>query len=192
MKVARRDDTSTQVETSLIVPVHEATASVEPWRERLDPFSARGMPTHVTVEYPFLPPAQIDDAVRGDLREIFAAESVFGFELASVQWFDERVVWLAPEPDLLFRHLTASVLALWPHLRPYGGQPGLVPPHLTIGVSEPVEKLREAGDALERLLPIACTAREVWLMSGTSAPGSWTVDARFPLAAPVHLNGSGA
>jgi hypothetical protein len=187
MKVARRDDTSTQVETSLIVPIDEAMAEVEPWRERLDPFSARGMPTHVTVEYPFLPVGEIDDAVLVELGGIFAAEPAFAFELTQVRWFDERVVWLAPEPDLLFRHLTATILGRWPQLRPYDGPPGLIPPHLTVGASEPLERLREAERALEPLLPIAATASEVWLMHGSSAPGSWSIDARFPLAPPEDL-----
>ena len=181
MRVASRDDVSTEIETSLIVPVNEAMADVEPWRERLDPFSARGMPTHVTVEYPFLPPAAIDDAVRSSLAGIFASVPAFGFELTEVRWFDERVVWLAPEPDARFRDMTASVMDRWPTLRPYGGLPGLVPPHLTIGVSEPRERLEEAAHALEPRLPIDCTAREVWLMSGSSAPGSWTIESRFSL-----------
>ncbi len=181
MKVASRDDVSTEVETSLIVPVTEAMADVELWRERLDPFSARGMPTHVTVEYPFLPPADSDDGVRSSLAAIFGSVPAFGFELTAVRWFDDQVVWLAPEPDAPFRHMTASVMDHWPTLRPYGGLPGLVPPHLTIGVSEPRERLEEAAQALEPRLPIACTAEEVWLMSGSSAPGSWTIEARFPL-----------
>ena len=181
MKVATREDASAEVETSLIVPVAEAMADVEPWRERLDPFSARGMPTHVTVEYPFLPLSEIDDGVHASLAAIFESEPAFGFELTEVRWFEERVVWLAPEPDARFRHLTASVMERWPQLRPYGGPPGLVPPHLTIGVSEPRERLASAGDALEPLLPIACSAREVWLMAGSSAPGSWTIKERFLL-----------
>ncbi len=183
MKVATRDDTSTEVESSLIIPVHEAMAAVEPWRRVLDPFSARGMMTHVTIGYPFLPPAELDAEVTAALGEIFASEGAFTFELTAVRWFEERVVWLAPEPDVLFRHLTATVMERWPHLRPYGGPPGLVPPHLTVGVSEPVERLQEAAEALEPHLPIACQASEVWLMSGHTAPGSWTVKARFPLGA---------
>lgn len=181
MKLATRADVSTEVETSLIVPVTQAMADVEPWRERLDPFSARGMPTHVTVEYPFLSPSEIDDDVISSLAAIFDAVPAFGFELTEVRWFDERVVWLAPEPDARFRQLTASVMDRWPALRPYGDVPGLVPPHLTIGVSEPRERLEGAARALEPLLPIACTAEEVWLMAGSSAPGSWTIEARFPL-----------
>ena len=181
MKVASRADVSTEVETSLIVPVTQAMADVEPWRERLDPFSARGMPTHVTVEYPFLPTPELDDGVRSSLAVIFGAVPAFGFELTEVRWFDDRVVWLAPEPDARFRQLTASVIDRWPSLRPYGGLPGLVPPHLTIGVSEPRERLEEAARALEPSLPIACTAEEVWLMAGSSAPGSWAIEARFPL-----------
>lgn len=183
MKVASPDDVSTQVETSLIVPVTEAMADVEPWRERLDPFSARGMPTHVTVEYPFLSPSDADDGIRSSLAAIFGSVPAFGFELTEVRWFDDRVVWLAPAPDALFRHMTASVMDHWPTLRPYGGLPGLVPPHLTIGVSEPRERLEAAARALEPRLPIACTAQEVWLMSGSSAPGSWRIEARFPLGA---------
>ena len=181
MKVASRDDASTEVETSLIVPVTQAMAEVEPWRERLDPFSARGMPTHVTVEYPFLPTSAIDDDVRSALATMFEAVPAFEFALTETRWFDDRVVWLAPKPDSLFRHLTASVMERWPTLRPYGGPPGLVPPHLTIGVSEPVERLEEAARAIEPRLPIGCTAEEVWLMSGSSAPGSWTIEARFGL-----------
>ncbi len=181
MKVASRDDASTTVETSLIVPVTEALADVEPWRERLDPFSARGMPTHVTVEYPFLPLPEIGEDVHATLAELFAAVPSFTFQLTEIRWFDDRVVWLAPEPDILFRHLTACVMDHWPQLRPYGGQPGLVPPHLTIGVSEPRPKLEEAADDLAPRLPIDGSASEVWLMSGSSAPGSWTIDARYPL-----------
>lgn len=181
MKVASRADVSTEIETSLVVPVTQAMADVEPWRERLDPFLTRGMPTHVTVEYPFLPPADLDAAVRSSLATLFGSVPAFGFELIEVRWFDDRVVWLAPQPDARFRQLTAGVIDRWPTLRPYGGPPGLVPPHLTIGVSEPRERLQEAARALEPLLPIACTAEEVWLMAGSSAPGSWTIEARFPL-----------
>ena len=97
MKLARPDDDSTEVESSLIVPVTEAMLEVEPWRERLDPFSARGMPTHVTVEYPFLPPSRLSADVLTTLEGIFSTVAAFDFELTSVQWFDERVVWLAPE-----------------------------------------------------------------------------------------------
>jgi len=183
MKLARPDDDSTEVESSLIVPVTEAMADVEPWRKRLDPFSARGMPTHVTVEYPFLPPSRLTADVLATLEGIFTTVAAFHFELMSVQWFDERVIWLAPEPDDAFRRMTADVIEKWPDLRPYGGPPGLVPPHLTIGVSEPREHLAEAGRALEPLLPIACTAGEVWLMTGTSEPRSWTIEGRFALGA---------
>jgi len=85
MRVASRDDVSTGVETSLVVPVTEAMAAVEPWRERLDPFSAGGMPTHVTVEYPFLPPSDVDESVRSSLAAIFGSVPAFGFVLTEVR-----------------------------------------------------------------------------------------------------------
>lgn len=46
------------MESSLIVPIPAAMPIIEPWRERLDPYSAYGMPAHVTVLYPFLPPSE--------------------------------------------------------------------------------------------------------------------------------------
>ena len=176
-------------ESSLIVPV-PAAGVVEPWREQLDPFSAYGMPAHVTVEYPFQPPALIDQDLVATLRNLFATMPSFRFELTSVKWFessstaggDARVVWLEPEPDERYRAMTAAVMDRWPDLRPYGGAPGKVPPHLTIGVSESVDRLTQAGHELEPSLPIDCVAQEVWLMTGSKAPGSWTIEARFPMA----------
>ena len=108
MKLARPDDDSTEVESSLIVPVSEAMPDVEPWRERLDPFSARGMPTHVTVEYPFLPPLRLTPDVHTTLARIFSTVAAFHFRSMSVQWFDERVIWLAPEPDDVFRRMISE------------------------------------------------------------------------------------
>jgi hypothetical protein len=169
------------VQTSLIVPIEAAMADVEPLRERLDPFSARGMPTHVTVEYPFLPIERIDEPIVAALRGIFDRASAFEFQLTTVRWFDQRVIWLAPEPDDTFVRMTAAVIDRWPDLRPYGGLPGKVPPHLTIGVDHTVRELEDAGGHMEPLLPIDCVADEVWLMSGSGAPGSWKIESRFPL-----------
>ncbi|MFV2063658.1 MAG: 2'-5' RNA ligase family protein [Chloroflexota bacterium] len=172
------------LESSLIVPVPAATDVAEPWRERLDPFSAYGMPAHVTVEYPFLPPASIDDELLVTLREMFAAMPSFRYRLSSVEWFESSVVWLAPEPDERYREMTAAVMRRWPDLRPYGGPPGKVPPHLTLGVSDAHDRLVEAARHVEPSLPIDCLAEEVWLMTGSSAPGSWAIKARFTLAGP--------
>lgn len=174
-----------ETESSLIVPVRAAMAVVEPWRERLDPFSLRGMLTHVTVLYPFLPSTRFDAALIAELGEIFAVVPSFRFELTTVKWFEPNVVWLAPQPDDQFRRMTAAVQERWPDLRPYGGPPKKVPPHLTVGVSESVDRLEEAARHVEPFLPIEGVAEEVLLMTGSSAPGSWSIESRFRLAAPI-------
>ncbi|AWS41654.1 2'-5' RNA ligase family protein [Streptosporangium sp. 'caverna'] len=84
--------------TALIVKVPEAEPVVGRWRERFDPFAARGVPAHVTVLYPFLDNGRIDDRLLGELRELFAAQASFEVRFDRCGRFPE-VLYLAPEPE---------------------------------------------------------------------------------------------
>jgi len=66
--------------SALIVPVPEVERLVGRYRAALDPAAAWGVPAHVTVVYPFLPPAQITDDVRRTVHEVVAATPAFGIE----------------------------------------------------------------------------------------------------------------
>ena len=55
------------------------------------------------VLFPVMPPAYIDDAVLHRLAGIFAAVPAFEHRLVRTSWFDEDVLWLAPEDDAPFR-----------------------------------------------------------------------------------------
>jgi 2'-5' RNA ligase len=169
-------------QTALIVAVPEAEEAVGPYRASLDRAAGWGVPAHVTVLYPFLAPARIDEAVRGALAELFAAVPGFDVTFGDVAWFGESVVWLAPRPDRPFRDLTAAVVRRFPETPPYEGAFGDdVVPHLTIGHDAPLDVLRRAGDAVAGQLPVRTTVRAVHLIAGAPAPDSWRTVAQFPL-----------
>ena len=176
-------------ESALLVAVPEAEPAVGEHRARLDSSARDGVPAHLTVLYPFLPPASIDGAVLASLRRLFAGFAPFDITLDRVSWFGEEVVWLAPRDDGPFRALISAASGRLPptarptatarrrhpaphHRRP--GRPGA---------------LRAAAEAVGGHLPVATTATEVTLMAGPAPgnpgipPGQWRTLAAFPLAA---------
>lgn len=169
-------------ESALLVPVPAAGRVVERLRKELDPASVLGVPAHVTVLYPFIAPGTVDDRLVSTLAELFASVPSFRFSLASVGWFGRDVVWLRPEPAEPFCRLTKLVTGRWPELQPYGGAYAEVVPHLTVGDLSSDPRLDDAARQVGAALPITCVAEEVWLMAGSTSPGSWTTRSRFPLA----------
>ena len=170
-------------QTALIVAVPEIEEAVGPFRASLDPAASWGVPAHVTVLYPFLPPARVDDEVVAALREVFAAVPRFDATFGHIEWFGDTVVWLAPQPDRSFRDLTAAVVRRFPETPPYEGVYGDdVVPHLTIGQDAPRDVLGRAGDAVTAQLPIRARVDAVRLIAGSRAPDSWRTVCEFPLA----------
>ncbi|MFI5046542.1 MAG: 2'-5' RNA ligase family protein [Acidimicrobiia bacterium] len=177
-------------ESGLVVPVPSATAAVAPWRERLDLVGkVHGVPAHVTVLYPFVPPDEIGPDDLHTLAEMFAAAAPFDFVLDRVAWFGESVVYLAPTPTEPFVTLTRRVVEQYPAHLPYAGAFDDVTPHLTVGDRGTYAELQDAAAAVAPSLPIAARATDVWLMVGTTSAdsttprgdGGWRVRARFPL-----------
>jgi hypothetical protein len=170
-------------ESAILVPVPEAEPVVGPLRARLDRSAGRGIPAHVTVLYPFVPPGQITPAV----IEMAAAavKSVPGFacRFPGTDWFGEDVLWLAPEPAGPFRALTAAVHAAFPRYPPFGGAFAEVIPHLTVGDRPEggIAALRAAEAQVRPKLPVHAQVSHAWLMTGTRAPDSWQLLAAFPL-----------
>ncbi len=168
--------------SALIVPVPQAEPVVAAHRDRLDRAASRGVPAHITVLIPFLPPAEIDEAVHAALRRIAARVPAFFLSLNRVAWFGERVVWLAPDPPGPFQQLTAALTARWPAAQPYEGVFDEVVPHLTIGHDHPVTELKAAAEDVGRHLPIRARASTIRLITGRSEPGAtWSTLADFPL-----------
>ncbi|KKJ97437.1 2'-5' RNA ligase family protein [Micromonospora sp. HK10] len=166
-------------ETALIVVVPEAEPAVGRFRSALDVAAGWGVPAHVTVLYPFLPPDRITDEVITDLDRICAATPCGEVSFAEVKWFGDTVVWLAPDPDDVFRHLTAAVWRRFPEAAPYGGAHAEPVPHLTIGHDAPKQVLAQAAEAVAGRLPIRTTVDTVRLIAGTAAPDSWRTRHEF-------------
>jgi len=159
--------------SALIVPVPETEPVVGRFRAKLDESAAKGVPAHVTVLYPFLPPSSLTGEVRATLRALFAGYEPFAVDFTEVRWFGDAVTWLAPEPDMAFRRLTAAVWNRFPEAPPYGGDHDGDHPHLTIGLGHPVDVLERAAAEVTEHLPVSATVGVVHLIAGSNAPGSW-------------------
>lgn len=168
-------------ESALVVTVPAAEPVVGRWRRTLDRAAAWGVPAHVTVVYPFVPPDRLDDGVLAGVRAAVGGVPGFDCVFGAVRWFGADVVWLAPEPDEPFRALTAAVWRRFPEAPPYGGEFADPIPHLTIGHVDP-PALRRAAAAVAPELPVVARVEAVTLLVGTDAPGSWHPAATFPLA----------
>ena len=174
-------------ETALLLPVPAAEPAVSHHRARLDEAPRDGAPAHVTVLYPFLPPAEISEPLLASLGRLFAGFAAFEFTLDRVGWFGEEVVWLGPRDPAPFSALTSAAFTAFPCCPPYGGQHAVVVPHLTIGHVGGPQALRAAAESVRPCLPIEATAMEVILMAGPrpgtpgTPPGQWRAVAAFHL-----------
>lgn len=174
-------------ESALLVVVPEAEPTVARHRARLDRSARAGVPAHLTVLYPFLPPASIDLPVLASLRRLFAGFPPFAVTLDRIGWFNEDVVWLGPRDARPFRALTSGAFAAFPDCPPYGGRHADIIPHLTIGDRPDPAALRAAAAAVRGQLPVTARVTEVTLMAGPppstpgTAPGRWRTLGAFSL-----------
>ena len=139
------------MQSALLLTVPAAEAAVGAHRARLDSSARDAVPAHMTVLYPFLPPAEIGPDLLAELSLLFAGAPRFSFILNRVRWFGESVVWLGPSDESPFRALTELAAAAYPSCPPYGGAHPDTVPHLTVGHLQQedglyVKRPRGAGD----------------------------------------------
>ena len=169
-----------RLHSGVIVEVPEAETVVGSYRMRLDANARLGVPAHITVLFPFAEPDDITAEMLGRLHDIAAAVPAFEFRLPRTNWFGEDVLWLAPDPDDVFRRLTSEVAAAFPSYPPYGGEFSAVVPHLTIAERGSVDAMRAAERAVQRELPICSHAQSLTLMIERDS-GTWDRVATFAL-----------
>lgn len=174
--------TGLEYEVGLIIPVPEAEALVASYREKYDPAAAKGVPAHITINYPFRDYHPGQHAVLDALRDLFGRYSSFQFSLATIQGFP-YVLYLAPEPEQPFIDLARAVVAAYPDSPPYDGKFETIIPHLTFAESDDIEQLQfikqEFSQDASQMLPIKCQADSIWLMDNYD--GVWKKRAEFPL-----------
>ncbi|NMO91823.1 2'-5' RNA ligase family protein [Actinomycetospora sp. TBRC 11914] len=169
-------------ETAVLALVPEAEPVVGEHRRRLDPTTAAGVPAHVTVLYPFLPPAEVTTATVAALRAAVAPVAPFRCVFATTAWFGEDLLWLAPSAVGALEDLTTRVCRAFPDQVPYGGEHE-PHPHLTVGYGShaSLEELRAAEAALQEGLPVVTRVDRLHLLAGARTADSWRVVAELPL-----------
>jgi hypothetical protein len=170
-------------ESALVVLAPEAEPLVKDYRDQHDPSAAVGVPAHLTVLYPFHPPA-LAPAVTARLAALFAEFAPFDYSLIELRRFP-GVLYLAPEPAAPFRALTRRVNEFFPDFPPYGGKFADIIPHLTLAQLEDPDRLETVAAhfhaACGPRLPLRLRAEAVALMDNDQ--GDWRVCATFRLGA---------
>ena len=168
------------IRSAVVVEVPALDAVLDPYRARLDPSHALGVPAHVTLLYPFVPLDRLDAAVAA-LATAFEGLAAFDVEFSTTAWFGRQVLWLAPAPSAPFAELTARVRAAFPMLPPYSGGVAEPIPHLTVADGAASDAMEQAEPELRALLPLSARVIEISVMAGTRAPRSWSTLARLSL-----------
>jgi 2'-5' RNA ligase len=170
-------------ETAVLALVPDAEPVVGKHRRLLDPTTAAGVPAHVTVLYPFVPPAEVTTATVAALRTAVAPVAPFACTFAETGWFDDDLLWLAPSPPEPFEELTARVGRAFPEQVPYGGEHD-PHPHLSVGYGRlaSLEALRAAEAEIRSSLPVLARVDRAHLLAGARTADSWRVVAELPLA----------
>ena len=170
-------------ESALVVLAPEAEPLVKEYRDQHDPSAAVGVPAHLTVLYPFHPPA-LAPAVLARLGELFAEFAPFDYSLTELRRFP-GVLYLAPAPEAPFRALTRRVAEAFPDYPPYGGKFAEIIPHLTLAQLEDAARLESVAAHFHATcgprLPVRLRAKAVALLDNDQ--GDWRVSATFQLGA---------
>ena len=142
----------------------------------------RRLPAHITILFPLVPGATVDDGLLDELQALYAQHAQFSYALASVRSFP-GVVWLAPQPSAPFHDLIARTRAAFPDHPPYGDPALAQVPHCTIGVDDDPVRLEAMAEevvaGLGPSLPIPCEATSACLLE-ERADGTWSTRASFP------------
>ena len=167
------------VTTGLVVPVPAAEDLLAAVGRRHPDAARSGVPAHVTVLFPFLPPEKIDDGTLRTLRELFEQHPPMPVRFTECRRRAE-FVYLRPEPTDGLRRLLDHARREWPDVIPYEGAFGEVEPHLTVSIRTGEDTAARIHAESGSALPIEAQLREGWLIS--SREQQWTVQERFPLA----------
>ncbi|WP_344297847.1 2'-5' RNA ligase family protein [Agromyces neolithicus] len=175
------NDRAHRARSAVVVEFRTLDAQLDVYRTRLDPSRALGVPAHVTLLYPFVPPNRLDVAVWGALGAAIAGVPPFDAEFATASWFGRDVLWLAPTPVAPFSRLIERIRSAFPECEPYSGGVDEPVPHLTIADRADSGEMVAAAEGVSALLPLAARVSAVSVMAGSDAPQSWRTLRRFEL-----------
>jgi 2'-5' RNA ligase len=166
--------------SALLVTLPDADHAIRTWREIHDPSGRRGLPAHVTILVPFVPPRDLDDDVLDAVGRILGEIPAFDLALRkTARFFD--TLYLAPEPDAPLRAMTRALVARWPQCPPYGGAYPDPTPHVTVAHNRSEEVFAQVEAQVAEVLPIKTRVTQARLYVGSNDTG-WEDVAGFPLS----------
>lgn len=166
--------------SAVVVTFPAAESIVATYRAELDTAARWGVPAHVTVLFPFVPPSLLTGSELESVAALARETPRFAVRFDRTAWFDDRVLWLAPYEDSAFRTLTTQMAALFPAYPPYEGRIDEPTPHLTIADNAPLANMRAAEREVSMALPFEADATHLTVLRGRREPDSWSVLASFP------------
>jgi 2'-5' RNA ligase len=166
----------------ILIPVPTADSVIGEWRRKYDKVALHGIPSHITLLFPFKDPHQITQGFMMKLKKVFTKVKQFSFILNMIDTFP-GVIFLNPKPKEKFIELTKDIVKVFPENPPYEGKYPSINPHATIAQlnnSGNTEELKnQISLGISTKLPIRCVAREAWLMI-EDENGEWHIHSRFP------------
>jgi 2'-5' RNA ligase len=148
--------------TAIVILLDELAPEVAAARYELGRYGRNEVELHVTLLFPFVPRARVDDAAVEALRDFFARRRRPSFTLARVASFAEGAVYAAPEPAAPLVELIEALAARFPETPPYEGAHDDVVPHATLAYGDGDEAAVRA--LVEPLLPVACAPERASLI----------------------------
>lgn len=171
------------LQSVILIPVPSADPIISKWREKYDKVVLRGIPSHITLLFPFKNPRQISQEIIQKLKGIFSSVKQFPFILDKINTFP-KVIFLDPNPREEFIKLTEAIVHVFPENPPYEGKYKSINPHTTIAAEltdiKQTDSLKKQIEAdILKNLPIQCVAKEAWLMI-EDENGEWHIQSKFP------------
>lgn len=109
---------------------------------------------HITALGPFLP--ELDGESAAAVARVAADTAPFEITLDRLDTFPNGVIYLAPDPDLPLRDLTARLFAAFPGCPPYRNQYPDTRPHLTLDWTSDTVSEASTRALLGDLVPARC------------------------------------
>jgi 2'-5' RNA ligase superfamily len=150
----------------LLLITHDAESLVGRWRAEHDYAARFGIPAHVTVRTPFLPPERWRDPALSLLERFIPTDMT----LARLENRPGALV-IVVEPDEGLREITEAVGLSWPSLPPHKGNRPDLAYHMTV-VRTASDRIRsQASEAIAPHLPLRVTGTEMWASAGSPEAG---------------------
>src|SRR6187402_567173 len=101
-------------ESVLFASVPEAEQAISSLRQRYDPAARLGVPAHITLLHPFMPPSEITTPIVDRITKVLRRFDAFEFQLQRIVKLLETL-YLEPEPSEPFVRLTKALAQEFPN-----------------------------------------------------------------------------